>query len=316
MTNEAIDTFSGTLDACIGRERPVIVQNGCLNWPATSRWCPDYLQNHYGTLPIRYRESKTGIHPDLTEEHAPPRETIASTLSAFLRILDGRFSCDHKTSYYMTGDIKTMTLAKGRSRRGDALGLLEDILLPGPCESMAHVGLWISPDNSHTWLHYDSGGVCTFFAQIRGAASVTMFSPDQLPLLYPFPVSCAKALNFSRVNIAAPDLTRFPGFSEANGLEGKLHEGDVLFIPWFWFYSVRNSAPLNINVSMSIHCKGVPLSLTSLRSAILIQAMRILRATSAEVAETQVPPFSRADVLGAFDRLMGIMMSLGGVQYF
>jgi len=44
----------------------------------------------------------------------------------------------------------------------------------------------------------------------------------------------------SPVDIAAPDLKRFPKFTEAKRLSCVLNPGDVLFMPAFWWHEVQS----------------------------------------------------------------------------
>lgn len=258
---------------------PAIIRNGCQDWPALLRWTPEHFCEMYGTLPIRYRVSPSGIHPNLQSEQDRPQETIRTTLGTFVNMLREESTDKSSGKYYLTGDVKTFTVTKARTVREGAHSLLEDILIPKiiPQDDIAHIGFWLSPPSARTWLHYETGGNQMFFAQVRGTASITMFSPDQLSMIYPFPVSRAKAVNFSRVNIATPDYDRFPRFSEAKRLQGTLRAGDILFIPSFWFHSIQSCDEFNLNVSVSWPCRHAILSLTALRSAVLFQMMQILR---------------------------------------
>ena len=77
---------------------------------------------------------------------------------------------------------------------------------------------------------------------------------------------------FSQVNILDPDEARFPGFRSATCLEAVLEEGDMLFIPSYWYHAVFHLGAININVNFWWQPEHRLLNKTSFREAFLALA--------------------------------------------
>lgn len=74
--------------------------------------------------------------------------------------------------------------------------------------------------------------------QVRGEKRGVLYAPGDTSRLYPHPV-CSTQYNVARVNMQAPDLTKFPKFPGARPYEVFLEPGDALFIPVHWWHSTR-----------------------------------------------------------------------------
>jgi hypothetical protein len=76
---------------------------------------------------------------------------------------------------------------------------------------------------------------------VAGKRRFTLFPPDQLPNLYFGPIDRTIAGQpCSLVDIAAPDLQKFPRFAEASkhAQVAELDPGDVLYLPSLWIHAV------------------------------------------------------------------------------
>lgn len=72
--------------------------------------------------------------------------------------------------------------------------------------------IWIGSEEASTPCHIDSYG-CNLVAQIYGRKKWILFSPSETPKLYPTRIPYEESSVFSQVNIANPDLSRFPSFA-------------------------------------------------------------------------------------------------------
>lgn len=108
--------------------------------------------------------------------------------------------------------------------------------------------LWASHGGVSTPLHYD--GSDNFLAQLRGRKRVLLFSPADSFRLYPFPVGHPKD-NYSLVDAERPDLKAFPAFAAARGRVAEIGEGDVLFLPRFWWHFVAQPEPRAETLSLN-----------------------------------------------------------------
>jgi hypothetical protein len=87
---------------------------------------------------------------------------------------------------------------------------------------------------------------------VAGRRRFMLFPPDQLPNLYIGPLDFTPAGQaISLVDIARPDLERFPRFAQAlaQAQVAELEPGDALFIPSLWWHHVEALAPFNVLVN-------------------------------------------------------------------
>ena len=85
-----------------------------------------------------------------------------------------------------------------------------------------------------TRLHCDLAN--SFLAQIHGRKRVRLYAPAQEGAVYA--LDAFNTYRPCRVDVAAPDLTRFPRFADASSVDVMLEPGDLLVIPTGWFHCV------------------------------------------------------------------------------
>ena len=101
-----------------------------------------------------------------------------------------------------------------------------------------------------TPTHYDNldGINC----MIAGAKRFTFFPPEQFPNLYIGPLDFSPiGQSISLVNVAAPDLERYPRFAQALAAAETVvvEPGDAVFIPRLWWHHVESLEPLNLSMN-------------------------------------------------------------------
>jgi hypothetical protein len=87
---------------------------------------------------------------------------------------------------------------------------------------------------------------------VAGRRRFTLFPPDQLKNLYLGPLEFTPAgPPVSMVDIAKPDLERYPRFAEAwaTAQVAELEPGDAIYIPYFWFHNVESLDPFTVLVN-------------------------------------------------------------------
>jgi len=106
--------------------------------------------------------------------------------------------------------------------------------------------LFMSTANASIPAHYEERH--NFLAQARGRQIVVLFPPDDYTNMYPFPVThpCDRV---SMVDVVNPDLRLFPNFANASGQVAVLEAGDVLYIPYGWWYYTRTETHLAASVT-------------------------------------------------------------------
>lgn len=132
-----------------------------------------------------------------------------------------------------------------------------DVALPGfaaanvqPLLDMS-VGprIWIG-NAITTTTHFDMN--YNIACAVAGRRRFTLFPPDQLKNLYLGPLEFTPAgPPVSMVDIAKPDLARFPRFEEAwaQAQVAALEPGDAIYIPYFWFHNVESLDPFTVLVN-------------------------------------------------------------------
>jgi hypothetical protein len=109
--------------------------------------------------------------------------------------------------------------------------------------------LWLG-NRTRTAAHWDLSR--NLACVVAGRRRFTLFPPDQIANLYVGPVDFTLAGQpISLVDLAAPDLERFPRFAEAmaHAQTAVLEPGDVLFIPGMWFHHVEGLDPIGALVN-------------------------------------------------------------------
>lgn len=134
-----------------------------------------------------------------------------------------------------------------------------------------HPTIWIG-NTSTVAAHYDCKDNIACVA--AGRRRFVLFPPEQLENLYVGPLhSTPQGVPISLVDIASPDLTRFPKYAQAYAAAwtAELEPGDAIYIPYMWWHGVQALAPFNILVNY--WWNGLPRSdgppYTSLMHAIL-----------------------------------------------
>ena len=87
---------------------------------------------------------------------------------------------------------------------------------------------------------------------VAGRRRFTLFPPDQLPNLYVGPIDVTPAGQaVSLVDLAAPDLSRFPRFAQAWGQAqvAELGPGDAVLIPSMWWHAIDALEGFNVLVN-------------------------------------------------------------------
>ena len=277
-------TLEEFTESFLRQHKPVVICGSTSDWKAHSAWTLDYLRSKIGSRPVRVKESRSNLHPDF--QGGPAREAELT----FGRYLD-LISSDNpeRDKVYLSGD--ELRFLSDYTRLNPTLSpLFDDFAAPRYCprELINAIGFWLSAGGVVASLHYDTDGSHNLNVQVKGKKRVLLFSPAQN--LYPFSGigQSAARHNFSQVNILQPDDARFPGFRSATCLEAIIEEGDMLFIPSYWYHAVFHLGAININVNFWWQPEGQLLHKTSFRAAFLSLARS---ATASDTGHGPKQPF-------------------------
>ncbi|MFM0170878.1 cupin-like domain-containing protein [Paraburkholderia sediminicola] len=185
---------------------------GVLNWPETG-WSLADWRNREGATALSLRSASGSA------------TTIGEFIDTFTSAAESQSPQDRTEAPYTDGcllpaawDVRFRMPVLSASAFGDAQ------LWFGQRRECALV----------TRLHCDLAN--SFLAHICGRKRVRLYDPSQEHALYA--LNTFNSFRPCRVDVAEPDLVRFPRFAEARGIDVLLEPGDLLIIPTGWFHCV------------------------------------------------------------------------------
>ena len=139
------------------RDRPVVIEGGARDFPATRTWTPDSLVERLGSVELAFKVSDDDAHPNLRA--ADPSRWFArekSTLAEFFPTITEGTAAARKQRLF-TGDERFLLQRRDdRVVRDPELGvLLDDVPVPSivPEERLYTVWGWFSGPGVRTGLH-------------------------------------------------------------------------------------------------------------------------------------------------------------------
>ncbi|XP_067936341.1 jmjC domain-containing protein E-like [Watersipora subatra] len=267
--------------------KPVVITNAIQNWNV-SHWTNDYLMEKYGNKSVHIKLSPTrdyeGIEAaelwETFESFEIPRQVYEQLEHPDL-VVPRPAPTNMKFSEYIylmqnisTGKIKNVSAyLEYSSIRQYFPELEEDISEMSFVESylkLKHLNIWLSDGNTVGKLHFDPFD--NFLCMIDGRKELLLFEPHDNQQLYEahipeaeFSVSLngyhfrrnklleSTSMVMSPIDIHKPDFQRFPKFKQAKPLNCTIEEGEVLFMPAFWWHEVQSYPSLTKNRNLAVN---------------------------------------------------------------
>lgn len=248
----AIDEIDAIDEARFEREvvaayRPVVIRGLVARWPvvAAARAGDRALVEHLARLDSGAPTTIFQAAPELKGRffYAPDLRALNfTTRKGRLRDLLGQLLA-------LADDPAPPALYAGSTPTAQSMsGFADENPAPLPMGG-AGPRIWIG-NATQVATHYDiSHNVACVVA---GKRRFTLFPPDQLPNLYVGPIERTPAGQpVSMVDLSAPDLDRYPRFTEAlrHAVAADLAPGDAIYIPPLWWHHVRASGAINVLVN-------------------------------------------------------------------
>ncbi|XP_071418984.1 HSPB1-associated protein 1 isoform X2 [Pithys albifrons albifrons] len=194
-------------------QQPAVFCNMAGDWPALC-WNVKYLSAVLDGKTIQFRLGLKTV--DLVPQFETRCSYVEATLEEFLAwscgqpsCLSGPFSCYDYSKYWAYADYKYIARIFE-----DKPEIFQDIRWSDFGffgRSGKESTLWIGSEGANTPCHLDSYG-CNLVLQIEGRKKWHLFPPGDTSFLYPTRIPYEESSIFSKVNIANPDLKRFPKF--------------------------------------------------------------------------------------------------------
>lgn len=145
----------------------MIIQDAVTFWRGYKLWSLDYFAKTIGEIKVRYYISQSNLYPDLRfiEEGRLDQKAFFSegTLVHFIALLK------KAKNVFLAGDELSLFDKKKYNQKLNILEQDFEIPLLIDRNKLHSGGLWISPKNVVSWLHYDQNGYHNLNAQIKGA---------------------------------------------------------------------------------------------------------------------------------------------------
>jgi len=235
--------------------QPVVLRDGLLHWPETL-FDFERLADRFGTqrilsyrIPSEIQSARmSSLKRDfyVWSDREGNREHLREwTLGEFIAAL--RAGGSH---YCMANRTKNRNL---RDTLAAEAGELDCIPVAGTRHEVARREFFFGSESAGPGLHHD-GAVESFLCQLIGAKRINVFSPADVPHVYPAASWLALTGHFSAVaDSFEVDSSKFPLFSLAKAHRCQLDPGDVLYLPPHWYH---DTSPLGPTVTMTI--RNVP----------------------------------------------------------
>ncbi|EDW70055.1 bifunctional peptidase and (3S)-lysyl hydroxylase Jmjd7 [Drosophila virilis] len=241
------------------RNAPVVIRQAVAHWPAVQKWSPDYLQTALNDKVVDVAVTPNGYADGLAtqagkEYFVLPLET-QMPLSELLQRLDDPMGAVHyiqKQNSNFSLDFPELA--------GDIVS--SDLNFAAQCFNKPPdaVNFWLGDERAITSMHKDPYE--NLYCVISGYKDFILLPPHQLCCVprrsYPTGIykrkSCGQFFieplidngevqqtEWVSIDPLAPDLGTYPQYAKARPLRVRVHAGDVLYLPNYWFHHVRQS---------------------------------------------------------------------------
>ncbi|XP_075285933.1 HSPB1-associated protein 1 [Opisthocomus hoazin] len=239
-----------TKEIVMSLQQPAVFCNMVGDWPAL-HWNAKYLSAVLGGKTIQFRLGLKTV--DLDPQFETRCNYVKATLEEFLAwccgqpsCLSGPFSCYEYSKYWAYADYKYIARIFE-----DKPEIFQDIRWSDfgfPGRSGKESTLWIGSEGANTPCHLDSYG-CNLVLQVQGRKRWHLFPPGDTSCLYPTRIPYEESSIFSKVNVANPDLKRFPEFRNTTAHVVTLSPGQVLLVPRHWWHYVESIDPITVSIN-------------------------------------------------------------------
>ncbi|RUS81923.1 hypothetical protein EGW08_010309 [Elysia chlorotica] len=267
--------------------KPVIVTGAITKWIALKKWTKSFLKEKYGKTRVHVKATPNGEYegvqdkslwerykhphiPKQVEDQLPYPDLVverpASLDMLFSEFLDLIENISRGNTANMSAYLEYSSIAdyfpelKSDIKELEFINMLE----------LASLNIWLSDGNTLGKLHFDPFD--NLLCQISGEKHVTLFEPHHNERLYEGHIQEAQftfnestgffhrrhlldstSMVMSPVDLKKPDLERFPLFADTRPMKCSIKEGEVLFMPAFWWHEVQSTPNISQHRNLAVN---------------------------------------------------------------
>ena len=227
------------------KNRPVVLKDAARDWPALSKWTPEFFKERYGDKSVPVFERKRGL---TLKEKVSLRDYVNEITSS-----SGRNPAKYLFSLRIQKEFPDLLKdLEPRPSYWDPNWLDSKYLLPGLSNFKLRniTGLEMNMGGTGSpfpFLHYDDLWTQTFITQIYGRKAWVLYKPDQVPYMYP----SQEADTISRIPMERDvDLSEFPLFAQAKPYRVIVEQGEMLYgAPGWWHTTMALTSSIAVVLS-------------------------------------------------------------------
>ncbi|ELW48132.1 JmjC domain-containing protein 7 [Tupaia chinensis] len=214
--------------------RPCIIRNALQHWPALEKWSLPYLRATVGSTEVSVAVTPDGYADAVRGDRFVMPAERHLPLSCVLDVLEGR--AQHPGVLYVQKQCSNLPTELPQ--------LLPDLEphVPWASEALVHKD------------HYEN-----LYCVVSGEKRFLLHPPSDRPLI-PYELytpatyqltdegtfemvdeESAEKVPWIPLDPLAPDLARYPSYSQAQALHCTVQAGEMLYLPALWFHHVRQS---------------------------------------------------------------------------
>nr|XP_006201743.2 bifunctional peptidase and (3S)-lysyl hydroxylase JMJD7 isoform X2 [Vicugna pacos] len=233
--------------------RPCIIRNALQHWPALHKWSLSYLRATVGSTEVSVAVTPDGYADAVQGDRFVMPAERRLPLSCVLDVMEGR--AQHPGVLYVQKQCSNLPTELPQ--------LLPDLEphVPWASEALGKmpdaVNFWLGEASAVTSLHKDHYE--NLYCVISGEKHFLLHPPSDRPfipyeLYIPATYQLTEEGSFKVVDEEAmekvpwipldplaPDLARYPSYSQAQALRCTVQAGEMLYLPALWFHHVQQS---------------------------------------------------------------------------
>lgn len=224
IPRSVVESSDALQEAISGNFGPMLFSGLTDHWPARRTWSPEHLKAALGqreVTALMELPSEGVLYP---QEQSRYERTV--TLAEFI---DAMMTATASAPCYLAYVRAAELFGISDCRFSELLGPTND--------HDTDTRAWIGSAGTRSMLHSDLKE--NVFCQIWGQKTVTLLPWSESAAAYPFPDNLVN----SQVDVAHPDLERFPRLRDATFFCSTVQPGDLVYIPRGCWHDIRSLTP-------------------------------------------------------------------------